>query len=108
MLTCRDCVHYDVCYKIEHFGRDLETDEICKEFYSNGQWIDIKDRLPNCEDVFLVCRDDGKYQDIDLGLWNIFKQRFEYFDCEFCGIKVPDVTHWMPLPELPEKECNEM
>lgn len=30
--TCKDCLHVDVCYHIEHYGRILETDEPCKHF----------------------------------------------------------------------------
>ena len=31
---CSDCIHFDVCYKIEHFGRDLEDTSPCKQFIS--------------------------------------------------------------------------
>ena len=44
--SCSDCIHFDVCYKIEHFGRDLETNIPCKEF------IDVSDRAEviRCKD----------------------------------------------------------
>lgn len=44
--TCNDCIHYDICYKIEHFGRDLETNIPCKEF------IRVNDRVKvvRCKD----------------------------------------------------------
>lgn len=29
---CSDCIHYDICYKIEHYGRDLEDTSACKQF----------------------------------------------------------------------------
>ena len=32
--SCSDCIHFDVCYKIEHFGRDLEDTSPCKQFIS--------------------------------------------------------------------------
>ena len=32
MITCKDCIHYPMCYFIEQHGRDLETDEPCKNF----------------------------------------------------------------------------
>ena len=25
--TCKECLHYNVCYHIEHYGRETETDE---------------------------------------------------------------------------------
>ena len=30
--SCSDCIHFDICYKIEHFGRDLEDTSPCKQF----------------------------------------------------------------------------
>lgn len=46
--SCSDCIHFDVCYKIEHFGRDLEDTSPCKQFISkevapvrHGEWQEI-------------------------------------------------------------------
>ena len=48
--SCSDCIHFDVCYKIEHFGRDLETNIPCKEF------IGVNDRVEvvRCKDCIYV------------------------------------------------------
>ncbi len=32
--SCSECIHHEICYKIEHFGRDLETAEPCEQFIS--------------------------------------------------------------------------
>lgn len=47
--SCSDCIHFDVCYKIEHFGRDLEDTLPCKQFISkdvapvrHGHWVKEK------------------------------------------------------------------
>ena len=47
--SCSDCIHFDVCYKIEHFGRDLENTSPCKQFISkdvepvkHGRWVKEK------------------------------------------------------------------
>ena len=47
--SCSDCIHFDVCYKIEHFGRDLEITSPCKQFISkdvapvkHGHWVKEK------------------------------------------------------------------
>lgn len=44
--SCSDCIHFDVCYKIEHFGRDLEGTSPCEQFINkdvapvrHGKWI---------------------------------------------------------------------
>ena len=48
-LSCSDCIHFDVCYKIEHFGRDLEDTSPCEQFISkdvapvrHGHWVKEK------------------------------------------------------------------
>lgn len=47
--SCKDCIHYDVCYHIEHYGRETETDKPCKKFKSadvvevvHGRWVEIQ------------------------------------------------------------------
>lgn len=52
--TCYDCIHYEICYKIEHFGRDLETTLSCKEY------IGISDRVEivRCKDCKFRGRED--------------------------------------------------
>ena len=44
-VTCKNCLHYDVCYHIEHYGREIETDKPCEKFKSadvvevvHGRW----------------------------------------------------------------------
>ena len=48
--SCSDCIHFDVCCKIEHFGRDLETNLPCREF------IGVNDRVEvvRCKDCIYV------------------------------------------------------
>lgn len=33
-MSCKNCIHKDVCYKIEHYGRDLESANPCEEYIS--------------------------------------------------------------------------
>ena len=46
MATCNDCIHKDVCYLIEHYGRDLCSDDACDKFLAtpvrHGYWIECK------------------------------------------------------------------
>ena len=46
--TCNDCIHYDICYKIEHFGRDLETNIPCKEFIGVSDRVEVV-RCKDCK-----------------------------------------------------------
>ena len=43
MATCKDCIHKDVCYLIEHYGKDLCSDDACDKFLVtpvvHGHWI---------------------------------------------------------------------
>lgn len=58
--SCSDCIHFDVCYKIEHFGRDLEDTSPCEQFISkdvepvkHGHWVDEYDcgyTTPHCSE----------------------------------------------------------
>ena len=47
--SCSGCIHFDVCYKIEHFGRDLEGTSPCEQFINkdvapvkHGHWVKEK------------------------------------------------------------------
>ena len=46
MATCNDCIHKDVCYLIEHYGRDLCSDDACDKFLAipvrHGCWIQAR------------------------------------------------------------------
>lgn len=46
--TCFDCIHLATCYKIEHFGRDLETNIPCKEFIGVSDRIEVV-RCKDCK-----------------------------------------------------------
>ena len=50
--TCNDCIHYDICYKIEHFGRDLETNIPCKEFIGVNDRVEVV-RCKDCKHKFV-------------------------------------------------------
>ena len=57
MVTCKDCIHIDVCYLIEHYGRDLCSDDVCDNFLEtsvcHGKWIEEYDCgyiTPHCSE----------------------------------------------------------
>jgi len=69
---------------------------------SSNKWISVDDRLPNEDDVVLICYDEKPYGDsvgdslVDTahyllhGTWQM-KHKWSR-----------EVTHWMPLPEPPK------
>lgn len=59
------------------------------------KWISVKDRLPEDDDDVLI-RIYGKIIGVGYrinGKWKSLSM-----------VKAPVVTHWMPLPEMPEEE----
>ena len=42
MATCKDCLHNELCYMIEHYGRDLEDDFECKRFKDKDEFIRVQ------------------------------------------------------------------
>lgn len=68
-----------------------------------AEWISVKDRLPNEEEIFLVYNGKSNDSYIELGFWNLDKKRFEYYDNEDYGLEMYDITHWMPLPKPPKE-----
>ena len=43
MAKCKECIHKDVCYLKEHYGKDLCSDDACDKFLVtpvvHGHWI---------------------------------------------------------------------
>lgn len=60
--SCSDCIHYDACYKIEHYGQSPETTALLCELYidkndvapvKHGHWIEEYDcgyTTPHCSE----------------------------------------------------------
>ena len=68
--------------------------ELTKLKESQTQWINVKDRLPepNTGETFIVYINEGSIQTS----W--YSQDEDFLNPEF---DYTDVTHWMPLPEIP-------
>ena len=77
-MTCKDCLHFDVCYIVEHYGADIHeegAEHDCKQFKDRsryvvrekGEWIGEGDGYADGEIVYDVwycsecnhCIDDG-------------------------------------------------
>lgn len=63
-----------------------------------NEWISVKDRLPECFEPVLVCREKNGAPHVEQGFkdvgdwWKVYGTRTKY------------VTHWMPLPEPPKED----
>ncbi len=80
------------CYKCKIKG--LSCKYICYQCLEKTSWISVKDELPSNE-KWVACLIENKKPVI-----GFFSQTFRNWKVNGFG----DVTHWMPLPKLPEKE----
>ena len=89
------------------YGEGLHEGYLAGYKTAAPQWISVKDRLPeNMQTVIYrlsVPTVKGPTWKIDYGEWDANEQSFfgEFFDYRDLQW---DVTHWMPLPELPKEE----
>lgn len=75
------------------------------------EWISVNDRLPNETQDYLVVLNN---EDIDIRLfnskndpyqtWSSMLNKFLFVDNKGEWHSTDRVTHWMPLPELPNFE----
>ena len=69
-----------------------------------NDWISVNDRMPDNGQDVLVYIDDKEESRItgcnyDNGVW---------YDCVMnCEIVIPNITHWMPIPEPPKEDDDD-
>ena len=68
------------------------------------EWISVERKLPDSDASVLVTT--GKY--IAIAHWDAGEGRFIMMSCEDAAmILSQDMTHWTPLPELPQERHND-
>lgn len=91
-----DFNYYEHCLKIAKKSIEEQQPEIKKD---NG-WISVKDRLPGRSGYYLCCH----LQEVMAVIYyNAKNKLFNVFDRSTLNYLI-EITHWMPLPELPEGE----
>ena len=73
-----------------------------------NKWISVKDKLPDLNQRVLIYVNsnlNSKFNSIEIG----YPEDCQYEDIkiiwnhqDFCSWTDKEVTHWMPLPELPK------
>lgn len=64
-MTCKDCLHFDVCYMIEHYGADIHEE--------------------NAENDCHQFKDSSNYVVREKGEWVLTDARFAEMSCSLCG-----------------------
>ena len=90
--------------------RELDAQEKQESF---GEWISVKDRLPDADGIYLVC--DRRLNGVPWVHTAGFKKTSSswceshgmYYDDRYGRYREQDkFTHWMPLPEPPKEGRN--
>lgn len=104
-MTCKDCIHENLCV-IKAFPSAFENThwekEPCDHFASMSGWISVEEALPEPKKLVLC-------------IWNRTENhssygfaRYQHDDVWYVSNEgMPRVTHWMPLPELPQMKGGE-
>lgn len=67
------------------------------------KWIKVKDRVPNIDELVLVCRmEEGDTIYIPRVSYVTFENRWVYSMSENTSVDLDYFTHWIQLPEKPE------
>lgn len=85
-----------------------------------AEWISVEDRLPNKNGTYLCCQEFYGHKSISIysfakNLRKVDKYDFQGinragwydYDIEWGYCERDNVTHWMPLPELPKEKVGE-
>lgn len=62
-MSCGNCLHRDVCYHIEHYGRDLDCNELCDHFRGFTKMIEVPCSIGDT--VYSIWEDDEGVLQID-------------------------------------------
>ena len=90
-MICKNCIHKDVCHKIEHYGRNLETDESCDHFRDLTKMIELPCAIGDT--VYSIWEDEeGKLQIEEIEAIDVSVQKVwigdVYFSCQEIGVNV--------------------
>ena len=88
---------YDTINEIydKHIKKWLYADTV--DIAPDTKWISVKERLPEVEADILAYIGEGSF----VVCWMTHDG---YWQCPAYLMDKDDVTHWMPLPELPKEE----
>lgn len=111
--NCQECANHWDFVTVPECDLVKRAEHLYSAGYRKQEWISVEERLPeikehHCSDTVLVYFADGS-----IGFDQLEENCFGgvLFFCEkpspFGEDEGLEVTHWMPLPSLPEKEKND-
>lgn len=85
--------------------RQQITDAL-EDYCKQDVWISVEERLPDKGGYYLICQKSDLWCDhvIQTARWNNTAQKFRGAQA---GCFMEYVTHWMPLPEVPNMKGGE-
>jgi hypothetical protein len=102
----RECLHFNY----DEFSCDmsLDVDLTAENLIAHGvtvqEWISVKDRLPDTECLAVSMLTGPAYEEMLVGYVAEASNWDTGYECESDGEILPNVTHWMPLPQPPKGE----
>lgn len=67
-----------------------------------SEWISVKNKLPPSGKSILVHNQHFEHSSIRMAFMTS-RGYYDAYECG-CGMKLDNVTHWMPLPEPPTNQ----
>lgn len=101
MKTIKEKIIEILCVQdlLEHKTYEQQADEIL----SLTQWVSVKDRLPENNCYVLACKSNGLISQMSYHApFDSGKRIFQWWAFGYWLDQNSQVTHWMPLPELPK------
>jgi hypothetical protein len=72
--------------------------------WTKQEWISVKDRLPDTKCLAVSMLTGPAYEEMLVGYVAEASNWDTGYECESDGEILPNVTHWMPLPQPPKGE----
>ncbi len=114
-MTCKDCIHFEVCDSGRHIGEYIDDDCVYTEGVENKcpafkqtkmEWISATERLPENDDELVLITASGKVQENITLLGAYFLATYSKKDGwileGFEHWSSFNVTYWCKLPSPPD------